>query len=104
MSRVAAVLQQADPAFYDMLMQQDVSQFQPDVARTSELLRTMRRHECRHCQAGGVRHKCSTCRVAHYCNVECQRADWEAHQKVCAVDRVIGEALKEALEGGDLVV
>lgn len=27
--------------------------------------------------------KCSRCRSAYYCNVQCQRAHWSAHQRYC---------------------
>lgn len=26
---------------------------------------------------------CSRCRTVHYCNVECQKADWDNHKKSC---------------------
>lgn len=26
---------------------------------------------------------CSKCKAARYCNVECQKADWEEHKKIC---------------------
>ncbi|KAG5485867.1 hypothetical protein CUR178_07460 [Leishmania enriettii] len=28
--------------------------------------------------------RCSRCRLAKYCSLECQRADWKAHKQVCA--------------------
>ncbi|KDQ16496.1 hypothetical protein BOTBODRAFT_30831 [Botryobasidium botryosum FD-172 SS1] len=26
---------------------------------------------------------CSKCRVTPYCSVDCQRADWPSHKKIC---------------------
>ena len=31
--------------------------------------------------------KCSKCKMAMYCNVECQRCDWKTHKKKCVVKK-----------------
>ena len=28
--------------------------------------------------------RCQTCKFAHYCNSDCQRADWRRHRRICA--------------------
>ena len=39
---------------------------------------------------------CSACRLAAYCSVECQRADWKTHKALCAVGRDALDALRAA--------
>jgi hypothetical protein len=47
---------------------------------------------CAHCNAGYGRNKpfppggglCGNCQNVHYCNRECQSADWGKHKPVCA--------------------
>jgi hypothetical protein len=45
--------------------------------------------QCRKCHAKKEGLKaCSGCKVAHYCNKQCQKADWESHKGQCAYERV----------------
>jgi hypothetical protein len=40
--------------------------------------------KCRKAPAAGTKmHVCSRCKHVHYCNVECQRADWASHKLDC---------------------
>jgi hypothetical protein len=47
---------------------------------------------CRHCQkietrqvdTSAVLMKCQRCKIAYYCNRECQVADWKSHKKACS--------------------
>eukprot|EP00658_Telonema_sp_P-2_P026410 TRINITY_DN20661_c0_g1_i3.p1 TRINITY_DN20661_c0_g1~~TRINITY_DN20661_c0_g1_i3.p1 ORF type:complete len:187 (-),score=23.46 TRINITY_DN20661_c0_g1_i3:526-1086(-) len=34
---------------------------------------------CWHCQAPAARQRCSACRTAQYCNVQCQTEDWSTN-------------------------
>lgn len=43
--------------------------------------------------------QCSVCRVAYYCNVDCQKNDWQEHKIHCANLGVM--ALAKAIENGD---
>ena len=44
----------------------------------------LRDHVCKNSTCDGFSLlKCKDCKRAHYCSVECQRKDWEKHQKVC---------------------
>ena len=47
------------------------------------LLRDARSWSCKHCDKAGPPLRCSACRVAHYCNAQCQRAGWPAHKPEC---------------------
>jgi uncharacterized C2H2 Zn-finger protein len=52
---------------------------------------------CRHCKKIETRDgrklmKCQRCKVAYYCNKECQAADWKSHKKLC---KELGSANKE---------
>lgn len=31
--------------------------------------------------------RCSACKEVYYCSVECQRADWALHKKVCTFSK-----------------
>lgn len=45
---------------------------------------------CAKTAASGIDLKhCSKCRTTRYCSIDCQKADWKAHQKVC-ISTVIG--------------
>ena len=43
--------------------------------------------------------QCSVCRVAYYCNVECQKNDWQEHKVHCGNLGLM--ALAKAIEDGD---
>ena len=48
------------------------------------VLSFLRDHVCKNSTCDGFSLlKCKDCKRAHYCSVECQRKDWEKHQKVC---------------------
>lgn len=38
---------------------------------------------CDHCEGGITLYACRGCRIARYCNEECQRADWLNHKSFC---------------------
>ena len=38
---------------------------------------------CNECNAVNAKLRCSGCRVVHYCNANCQRANWKRHKSVC---------------------
>ncbi|KAJ3495401.1 hypothetical protein NLJ89_g10633 [Agrocybe chaxingu] len=44
---------------------------------------------------------CAACRVAHYCNRECQKNDWKNHKAACTLnqngDRVVRKATEESV-------
>lgn len=52
-----------------------------------------RMHQCVNClHTGPKKRSCGSCRYAHYCNTECQKADWKEHKKLCketAVDYLL---------------
>ncbi|KAJ7111705.1 hypothetical protein C8R44DRAFT_632472 [Mycena epipterygia] len=37
---------------------------------------------------GGELMRCRKCRIAHYCDKECQTGNWKAHKKICFADGV----------------
>ena len=39
---------------------------------------------CDGCTRDSARRKCSLCHVVYYCDIDCQRAAWPNHQKLCA--------------------
>ena len=39
---------------------------------------------CAHCGAEDAKKKCSACKQCYYCSVDCQRAAWPAHKKICS--------------------
>ena len=47
------------------------------------LLRDARSWSCEHCDKANPPLRCSACRLAHYCNAQCQRAGWPAHKPDC---------------------
>ena len=51
----------------------------PDVWRTCELCGTKARRM----------QKCSSCRLAHYCNRSCQKSHWACHKGVCCPDAAL---------------
>ena len=42
---------------------------------------------CAACGTPGAAKLCSGCGVAHYCSVDCQKADWKAHRPICKAAR-----------------
>ncbi len=75
--------------------------YQNDVDPTSLVARVenMMKHCSRDlCTSADAHKKCSVCRLAHYCSVECQKIDWHArHKKECPM---IAEARSGAIEIG----
>ena len=59
----------------------------------------LERHQCKNCQKYSL-DKCSACKWAHYCSVDCQDADFEEHSKVCKQDQKSIDAIVWRL--GDL--
>lgn len=48
-------------------------------------LKQVVRYRCGHCDnLSPQMHKCSVCKIARYCNRECQRADWPKHKTLCS--------------------
>jgi hypothetical protein len=47
---------------------------------------------CEYCGNSGIRLKCSMCRTAHYCGVDCQRHDWKRHRIFCNIMIVTGKS------------
>ncbi|KAL5259554.1 hypothetical protein ACHWQZ_G009861 [Mnemiopsis leidyi] len=50
--------------------------------------------ECGFCTKSGVDlKKCTACKKIWYCNIQCQRADWQHHKENCAIVRVYPKIL-----------
>lgn len=58
-------------------------------ARSNELLETLTEAKgCTNCGKKDVNTKrCTGCKFAKYCNVDCQKADWKKHKPVCKATR-----------------
>lgn len=42
--------------------------------------------KCTHCEKAPANLKtCAKCKVAQYCDRDCQKADWKAHKKICNI-------------------
>ncbi|KAL3935603.1 MAG: hypothetical protein SGBAC_008912 [Bacillariaceae sp.] len=52
--------------------------------------------QCQVCGKEGKVHRCSRCKIARYCSIECQKSDWKAgHRKTCLlVDNKDGRATR----------
>lgn len=69
----------------------DVNAERGSCAVVQQLARAIFAGERGRCAAGskakgegvGELKRCSRCRSASYCSVECQRADWQLHRQVC---------------------
>jgi len=98
----AQALQRDEPAFHDYLMQHQIpADFKPDAEQTKEVLATMKRNQCRFCDRDcEAQFRCSACKVARYCDKECQTLDWEKHKTVCKWDRMIAQSLKDGQQNG----
>ncbi|EAU91722.2 hypothetical protein CC1G_04490 [Coprinopsis cinerea okayama7 len=62
---------------------------------------------CARCQAPNPEKKCSRCRVAGYCNAECQNAHWREHRASCIPESVQGIVIRcegERKPGGPFAV
>ena len=58
---------------------------------------------CEVCGARSTIHRCSKCRTARYCSVDCQASHWEDHKDYCQVlvrRRELGVALYVASRDG----
>eukprot|EP01122_Echinamoeba_exundans_P000143 TRINITY_DN10122_c0_g1_i1.p1 TRINITY_DN10122_c0_g1~~TRINITY_DN10122_c0_g1_i1.p1 ORF type:complete len:509 (+),score=66.01 TRINITY_DN10122_c0_g1_i1:273-1799(+) len=40
--------------------------------------------------------KCSQCKVARYCNIECQKKDWKKHKSICIVEAKKQEEIRQS--------
>lgn len=90
-----------DPALYEMLRTHELPpNWKPNPTMIAATLASVNRDQCRTCEKAGAPMQCSSCGVARYCSVECQRLDWIDHKKVCTIDHVIKAALKETLYAG----
>lgn len=98
-TELANIIQELDPAFFQMLMERDVTSFKPD---PQKMLSIIRDPHCHTCAARNAARRCTGCRVARYCGEECQRLDWEDHRRVCALNRVMNENAKSELFNGHL--
>ena len=50
---------------------------------------------CSSCLSEGLKgFRCSNCKMMRYCNVECQKADWKNHKKVCSELKDKGNVVK----------
>ena len=103
----AQTIQAEYPDLYAYLLQRQVpANFVPNANRAAEVLATMMRLECRACQkqlpAENNHFRCSACRVARYCDKQCQARDWDTHRPVCSLDRVCREMFREGAYAGHL--
>ena len=58
-------------------------------------------HVCENQKCDKLSHLvCDDCRVAHYCDQECQEADWKRHQNIC--EKMKNERLSKFLIPNDL--
>jgi hypothetical protein len=62
--------------------------FAIDRAHAKEGLKVLLTEKCHFCGAAKAKFRCSECKVAHYCNAECQRKGWPTHKLLCAGLRV----------------
>jgi hypothetical protein len=101
MDALRDLIQKEDPTFYDYLLHRELPPgWSPDPDKVQQILGLMTRDECRACRNPQTSKICSACKVARYCNPECQRLDWETHKAVCTWDRSIREGLKEQIHSG----
>lgn len=97
------LLREQDPDFYNYLKNMPLDpNWRPDPAKTAEVLSVAKREECRYCHLDQAMERCSACKVAHYCTVECQRKDWPEHKKICKFEQCMVGALKETAYQGHL--
>ena len=75
----------------------------------AELAACAQSSDCAMCGAGAVKMRCSRCRLASFCNEDCQRRGWREHKLICKSpeERMrererLGERLYEASARGDL--
>ena len=97
----------ADPhrpfLFFDATMQASLSQVAATIRMAPRIIQALRDAEARpvddaapsaplpqmeiKCRACGTKQgrfrKCSRCKAAHYCSVECQKYDWQFHKRTC---------------------
>jgi len=97
----------ADPhrpfLFFDATMQASLSQVAATIRMAPRVIQALRDAEARpvddaapsqplpqmeiKCRACGTKQgrfrKCSRCKAAHYCSVECQKYDWQFHKRTC---------------------
>lgn len=82
----------ADPNSTDLkgVSPQRLAMFNPSVqallqgARHQENAALLPGGPCRSCGRAGATRRCTACRIALYCDRNCQRAHWKAHKKECA--------------------
>lgn len=101
---LATELQEKYPELHQWLLKRQLPQdFKPSNDRdmAAQVKANMARDECRKCQRPGAGvFRCTACKIARYCDKECQRLDWDDHKAVCALDRIAHETVKNVLASG----
>jgi len=59
-----------------------------------KIWQTVNRRVCGHCRAEGVRKRCGGCGTS-YCNLDCQKANFPTHKKLCKILKVFKMSLSE---------
>ena len=92
------VLAAQDPEFLHYLMYEHEvpADFVPEAHSRAILERT----HCWTCETPTAALRCSRCKLARYCGVECQRLDYDEHRQVCAVDRAVRDMAKAHIYAG----
>lgn len=57
----------------------------------------MKEFTCNFCKKN-CKYNCKSCKIACYCNQECQKADWKKHQQVCLILCCARETIEEIIE------
>jgi hypothetical protein len=99
-SEFVETLKREHPDLVRYLEQRDISNFKPDPTRISNALASMKRPACWTCETPNAQLRCTGCRVARYCNKECQALQWDEHKPMCALTRGLSQSLKEGLFQG----
>lgn len=96
----AAQQHEEGPEFVAYLKNRDISNFEPDSDMAASVIATMKRSECRTCKKK-LEHvrRCSQCKVAAYCDRNCQTTDYPLHKTTCAMEATILALMKDHRAG-----